>query len=131
MPQTDDKTLLSIIEFGGYPDFTALYQQAGFTVSTVNSLRQGLSSLRKQKPHVIVAEFVYGPVYGSRISNLESLFAGLQKHAPDARLIVFLDKEHAEQFARLKDRFPVFDTLYFPIDAAALQRILARIAATV
>ena len=51
------RTLLSIIELGGYPNFTPLYQQAGYTVESVTSVRKALGLLKKINPDVIVAEF--------------------------------------------------------------------------
>ncbi len=53
----DKLVLLSLIELGGYPNFTPLYQQAGYEVLPANSVRKALGLLKKQVPDVIVAEF--------------------------------------------------------------------------
>ena len=123
------KILLSITELGGYPDFTRLYQEAGSEVHKATAVRKALASIRRITPDVIVTEFVYGPIYGSRISTLESLIAGLQKHAPEVKLIVLLERQDQHQFERISARFPIFETLYFPIQetqlAAALERASA------
>jgi len=33
------RSLLSIVELGGYPDFAALYQRKGYEVSVASSMR--------------------------------------------------------------------------------------------
>ena len=120
----DQKILLSIVELGGYPDFTALYEQCAFTVMKANTMRKALSLLKKQPPAVIVAEFIYGPTYGSQLSNFESLFAALQRDAPAATLIAFMDKANSAHFDTLKSRFPAHKVFYFPVNREELRRYL-------
>lgn len=115
--------LLSIIELGGYPDFKPLYQQAGFTVESVASVRKAISLLKTLKPDVIVAEFNFQSDFRDRTSSLESLLATVQR-LPDAKVIVFYEKDFAHQLARLTAQFPVFATLAFPIDTTQLEAAL-------
>jgi hypothetical protein len=139
---TDAKpVLLSIIEFGAYPNFTPLYQQAGYTVVIERSMRKALGTARKLKPAVIVAEFNYQSDFRDRTSSLESLFSVVQtlpgrKTAPafpalppsmavETRVIVFYDAGQAHQFERLRSRFPVHAALTYPIDTAKLKAALA------
>jgi ActR/RegA family two-component response regulator len=75
------KTLLSIVELGGYPDFRAIYERAGFKVETINSVRKAITALRTMKPDVIVAEFNYQSDFRDRTSSLESLLATMQSRA--------------------------------------------------
>ena len=49
------KQLLSIVEIGGYPNYIPLYQQAGYGVETLNSMRKAMSWLKRNKPDVVVA----------------------------------------------------------------------------
>ncbi len=123
---SEHRRLLSVVELGGYPDFSPLYRHAGYEVASARSLRKALGLLKTTRPDVVVAEFVYGPMYSTRISTLESLIAGMQRDVPEARLIVFFDKEHARHLERLRDHYEPFDSLSFPIDekrlAAALDR---------
>ena len=42
--------LLAIIEMGGYPDFTTLYQDKGFVPSKVHSVRKAQGWLKKKPP---------------------------------------------------------------------------------
>ena len=118
-------TLLSIIELGGYPDFTPLYRQAGYAVETASSVRKALGLLKKLVPDVIVAEFNYQSDFRDRTSSLESLLAAVQRSAK-TRLIVFYEKEHEHQLVKVTSRFPIHEFLAFPIDTARLEASLRR-----
>ena len=119
------RLLLSIIELGGYPDFTPLYLQAGYTVESVASVRKALGLLKKINPDVIVAEFNYQSDFRDRTSSLESLLAVVQR-AAQTRVIVFYEKEHEHQLVKLTSRFPIHESLPFPIDTARLEASLRR-----
>ncbi|MES9902514.1 MAG: hypothetical protein ABW168_07510 [Sedimenticola sp.] len=119
--------LLSIIEMGGYPDFSDLYRRKGFAPSKVYSIRKAQGWLKKSRPAVVVAEFHFDPDLRDRMSNLESLCAALQRYAPDARLIVFIDKAHRPRLLRMEERYPVFAALDYPIDGALLEGILVKV----
>jgi DNA-binding NtrC family response regulator len=122
-PEPAAPLLLSIIELGGYPDFKPLYQKAGFTVESVASVRKAISLLKTRKPDVIVAEFNFQSDFRDRTSSLESLLATVQR-LPDAKVIVFYEKDFAHQLARLTTQLPVFATLAFPIATAQLEAAL-------
>ena len=114
--------LLSIVEIGGYPDFSALYRQLGFQVEKHTSMRKVLQFLKKNTPQVIVAEFNFQSDFRDRTSSLESMTAVVQR-MPNTRVVVFYDKEQAHQLARLTERFPLV-TLAFPITTTALENAL-------
>ena len=126
MTQPAKRTLLSIIELGGYPDFTPVYQQAGFTVESVPSVRKALGLLKKIDPDVIVAEFNFQSDFRDRTSSLESLLAVVQR-MPRTKVTVFYENEQAHQLAKLMARFPVHEALAYPIDARKLEESLRRI----
>lgn len=117
------KTLLSIIEIGAYPNFTPLYQQAGYEVVIERSVRKALSQVRKLKPAVVVAEFNFQSDFRDRTSSLESLLAVVQT-LPQTRVIVFYDLEQAHQFERLRARFAIEKELAYPIDPEKLRAAL-------
>lgn len=117
-------TLLSIIEIGAYPNFTPLYQQAGYEVVIERSVRKALSQVRKLKPAVVVAEFNFQSDFRDRTSSLESLLAVVQT-LPNTRVIVFYDAEQAHQFERLRARFVIETVLPYPIDPQKLSAALA------
>ncbi len=112
--------LLSIIELGGYPDFTPLYRRLGCEVIVEHQMRKALAAVRRHRPKVVVAEFNYQSDFRDRTSSLESLQAVVQR-LPDTRVIVFYEKEYAHQLERLRQRFEPFRLLPFPIDEAALE----------
>jgi len=114
------KTLLSIVELGGYPDFREIYERAGFKVEAIHSVRKAITALRTMKPDVIVAEFNYQSDFRDRTSSLESLLATMQR-LPDTKLIVFYEKEHEHQLPRVTSRFALHATLPFPIDEVKLE----------
>jgi len=125
MTTTKKRALLAIIELGGYPDFAPLYQQAGYAVESVNSVRKALGLLKKIDPDVIVAEFNFQSDFRDRTSSLESLLAAVQC-APKTKVIVFYEKEHEHQLVKLTSRFPIHESLPFPIDTARLEASLRR-----
>ena len=124
-PATPAKaTLLAIIEIGAYPNFTPLYQKAGYEVVQERAMRKALATVRKLKPAVIVAEFNYQSDFRDRTSSLESLFSVVQT-LPGTRVIVFYDAEQTHQFERVRSRFPIHAALTYPIDPAKLEAALA------
>lgn len=106
--------LLSIVEIGGYPNFTALYQQAGFEVLMEQRMRKAMSTLKKQKPGVVVAEFNFQSDFRDRTSSLESMMSVVER-LPDTRVIVFYEKEFQHQFDRLLAIHRFYRTFTFPI----------------
>lgn len=118
--------LLSIVELGGYPNFSSLYTEAGFEVLMVRSLRKALSALKKTPPTVIVAEFNYQSDFRDRTSNLESLLAAVQRH-PKTKVIVFYEPQYRHQFERVRQRFSIHAALPYPIDTHSLRESLKTI----
>jgi DNA-binding NtrC family response regulator len=117
-------TLLSIIELGGYPDFSSLYRKHGYDVISTDSVRKAVKLIRKHQPAVIVAEFNFQSDFRDRTSSLETLFSSLQGVA-DARVIVFYEKEYLHQFEKLLNQFDVFASLEFPVDENRLKNALS------
>jgi hypothetical protein len=117
------KTLLAIVELGGYPNFASLYQAAGYQVVEQISMRKALSYLKHSGPAVIVAEFNFQPAFRDRTSNLESMLAVAQG-LPETTVIVFYDPVYGDQLEKLRARFPNFKALPYPVDARRLQSYL-------
>ena len=122
------RSLLSITELGGYPNFTPLYETAGYAVTSMVSVRRALGLLKTLQPDVVVAEFNYQSDFRDRTSSLESLLAVIQRN-PQTRLIVFYEKDYAHQFDKLRARFPLHAMLAYPIIPEALEQALQRHAA--
>jgi ActR/RegA family two-component response regulator len=118
------RSLLAIMELGGYPDFRPLYERLGYSPSVVTSVRKALALLKQAMPRVIVAEFNYQSDFRDRTSSLESLLAVVARH-PDTRVIVFYDREFAHQLDRLKAQFPIHASLAYPVRAEELEAALS------
>ena len=90
-------------------------------------MRKALAALKKMAPDFIVAEFFYG--YGNNyagvnISNLDVLLYSLQKYAPQARVIVLVDKKERQYVDKLNDILPLYKILEFPIDSVVIAKLL-------
>jgi len=115
------KTILAVVERGGYPDFTALYEEMGYEVVTVTTPRKAISFLKKNPVAILVAEFNFQTDFRDRTSSLESVMASVQ-HQPDIQVVIFIDKKNAQRFERVSSRFPIHQVLSFPIDEAQLRQ---------
>lgn len=118
--------LLSVIELGGYPDFSPLYRRLGFDVITADTSRKAISAVKKQSPDVVVAEFNYQSDFRDRTSSLESLLASLERFA-NTRAIVFYEQESFEKLEKLLAQFEVFKVMAFPVEEAELEAALLEI----
>jgi DNA-binding NtrC family response regulator len=126
---TTTPLLLSIIELGGYPDLTAAYEQAGFRVEKVASVRKALAVLKQDSPAVVVADFNFQSDFRDRTSSLESLLATLQSRHPDTKIVVLYDRENEQPFEeRLRSRWPLHAALAFPVEAAHMAAALSGLA---
>ncbi|MCK4707621.1 MAG: hypothetical protein KAU21_03305 [Gammaproteobacteria bacterium] len=118
--------LLSIIEIGGYPDFTPLYESLGYQVLTTDNVRKAVKLIRSHKPAVMVAEFNFQSDFRDRTSSLETLISSAQGVA-DVSMIVFYEKETEPHYQRFLQSFEVASSLVFPIDEQQLKDALQRI----
>ena len=121
--QTQNPTLLSIVEFGGYPDFSALYRRAGFDVVSTDSVRKAVKLIRQHKPEVMVAEFNFQSDFRDRTSSLETLMSSSQGMC-NAQMIVFYEKEYRQQYEKFLASYTVAQSLEFPVDEEKLAQAL-------
>lgn len=115
------KTLLAVVEQGGYPDYTALYEDLGYEVVTVKTPRKAISYLKKNTVAMLVAEFNFQTDFRDRTSSLESIMASVQHQQQDIKVVIFLDNDNVERFERVSSRFPIHQTLTFPFDEQQLR----------
>ena len=118
--------LLVIMELGGYPDFTALYESMGYRVYKTDSIRKAVKLIRQHKPVVMVAEFNFQSDFRDRTSSLETLLSSTQG-VTDASMIVFYEKEFEPQYQRFLQSFEVAASLTFPIEEPQLRSAIAGI----
>ena len=121
---TDKPVLLSIIELGGYPDFSALYEKNGFDVVITDKVRKAVKLIREFQPAVIVAEFNFQSDFRDRTSSLETVLSSVQCVA-ESKLIVFYEKEGEDKYARFLKHFSVHASIAFPIDEQLLESALS------
>jgi len=117
---SERRTILFIIEQGGYAIHADALSQVGFEVLTVTSMRKALSLLKTTTPDLIFAEFNYGPRYGVLISNLEPLLSYLATRDANIKIAVFTEKEHTQHLQTLRGQFSIDGSLIYPIEGGEL-----------
>lgn len=115
--------ILSIVELGGYPDFTPLYQRLGFEVINTDSVRKAVKLIRKHLPAVIVAEFNFQSDFRDRTSSLETVLSSVEGVA-HSNVIVLYEIEVKQQYDRFLQHFEVYASLPFPINEQHLENSL-------
>ncbi len=124
MTSTSQKQLLAIIEVGGYPDFTPIYEAHGYQVTVLTTMRKVLRYLKKNTPDMVIAEFNFQSDFRDRTSTLESLMSMIER-MPNTKVIVFYDKEFQKQLAKLEEHYHFHATLSFPINGRHLEKYLS------
>lgn len=117
----------SLIESPAHPDLGSLYRDRGAEEIKLTSSRKAIIQLKKKSPDILVAEFFYG--YGNNyagvnISNLDVLLYSMQKYAPKARLIIFVNPEEYDYVGRLGAIFPIHTVLKQPVSRADMEAVL-------
>ena len=120
-------TVFSIIESPTHPNFSDVYLRLNVDAIMLNSMRKAISKLKTTRPDYVVAEFFYG--YGNNyagvnISNLDVFLHSMQKYAPDAKVIVVVDKTEREYVDKLHDLFPLHAVLQHPVNSMELEILL-------
>lgn len=120
-------TLFSIVESPLHPDFSEVYRRSGIQEVKLHSTRKAISELKKHAPDYVVAEFFYG--YGNNyagvnISNLDVFLYSLQRYAPQARVIVMVDKSERQYVDKLQELFTLHTILQHPVSGAEIEAVL-------
>ena len=121
-------TVFSIIESPIHPDFSNLYQSLNIQEVRLSSMRKAIAQLKKQQPDFVVAEFFYG--YGNNyagvnLSNLDVFLCSLQKYAPDAKVIVLVEKAERKYVDKLAELFSLHSILQYPVSPKMMSESLA------
>lgn len=124
MPQP---ILFSIIESPTHPDFSAIYSRHNVNEIRLTSIRKAISALKQQKPDIVVGEFFYG--YGNNyagvnISNLDVFLFSLQKYAPQARIILMVDKAERQHVDKLSSILPLHAVFTHPVSVVDFETVL-------
>ena len=121
------KVLFSIIESPLHPNFVDLYHGLDIENVQFNSMRKAISHLKKQQPDFVVADFLFG--YGNNyagvnVSNLDVFLHSLQKYAPEAKVIVMVEKHEVKHVSKLVDLFTLHAVLQYPVPSEAMTELL-------
>ena len=123
---TNKPVLISILELGGYPDFSKLYKSLGYEVFFLESMRKAIKFIKKNEVKVIVAEFNFQSDFRDRTSQVESLMASLAQKQ-QVEVIIFYDKEQTHQFHRVSERFNFLAALTYPVEETDIENVLLSI----
>ena len=121
------KHLLFFVDEGGFSDFSTLFTKFGYQVDLEKSPRKATQLTQKKYYHLLVAEFSYNPEFRDRVSNIESILASIQKHSPNAKIIVLFDTTNSQQLTQLKQRYKMDYTLSFPVSEKQMEQLLLKI----
>jgi len=119
--------LYSVIESPAHPNLTGLYRRLGIEEIKFTSVRKAISSSKRQPPDWVVADFSYGYANnyaGVNVSNLDVLLASLRRYAPEARVVVLVEKAEYRYVDKLTALFTVHAVLQYPVEAAQMERVL-------
>lgn len=111
-----------------HPDFSEVYKHAGVQEIKLHSTRKAISELKKHTPDYVVAEFFYGfgnNYAGVNISNLDVFLYSLQRYAPQARVIVMVDKAERQYVDKLQELFSLHAILQHPVRGAQIEKLLS------
>jgi hypothetical protein len=120
---SEKKSLLAIIELGGYPNLMPVYKRLGFSAELVTTQRKAKSWLKKQQPDVVVAEYNFQTDFRDRSSNLETLAAVLQRY-PQVRLLVLYPAKHEISFQKFCAYHAVWKAIPFPVTEEKVEQVL-------
>lgn len=90
-------------------------------------MRKAISELKRTRPDFVVAEFFYG--YGNNyagvnVSNLDVFLYSLQKYAPQAKVIVFVDKSERKYLDKLPPSLQPQAIFMLPVNREKLHQVL-------
>ena len=118
----------SIIESAAHPNLSALYARHGYQEIQLSSVRKAIQELKKHKPDLVVADFLYG--YGNNyagvnISNLDVFLYSLQKYAPACQVIALYEKSEQPYIGKLEELFTIEASLAYPVAERDVEALLA------
>jgi hypothetical protein len=119
--------IFSIAESPAHPDYSFLYRRLGLDHERYDSMRKAMTALKKSRPDFVVAEFFYGfgnNYAGVNVSNLDVFLHSLRRYAPEAKVIVLVDKSEAQFVDKLAALFPLYEVIVQPVSETQLENIL-------
>ncbi len=123
------QTLFSIVESPLHPNLSALFKRLGYEEVQLTSTRKAVSQLKKQKPDLVVADFVYGysnNYSGIHISNLDVFLMSMQKFAPGTAVIILAAADELEYAEKMREICQIEAILPFTVAEATLEALISR-----
>lgn len=120
-------TLFSIIESPLHPSFSSLFTRLGYEEVQLTSTRKAVSQLKKLKPDMVVADFVYGfsnNYSGVHISNLDVFLMSMQKFAPNTPVIILTSAGEVEHAEKMRNICPIRAILPFSVTEKELEEAM-------
>jgi DNA-binding NarL/FixJ family response regulator len=121
------KTVFSIIDSPRHPNLASLFARLGLAEVLLTSTRKAVSQLKKQRPDLVIADFVYGysnNYDGIHISNLDVFLMAMQKFAPGTRVVILAADDELEHAQKMREICPIAAILPFTVDEAELERMV-------
>jgi DNA-binding NarL/FixJ family response regulator len=121
------KTVFSIVDSPRHPNLASLFARLGLTEVLLTSTRKAVSQLKKQRPDLVIADFVYGysnNYDGIHISNLDVFLMAMQKFAPGTRVVILAADEEQEHAQKMREICPIAAILPFSVKEAEMEREL-------
>ena len=121
------KNIYTLFESTTFLRFPELYASLDISETRFQSARQFNKAISRQVPDIVMAEFRYG--FGNNyasvnVSNLDVSLYTLQRHAPDARVIVVADKTEIPHLPKLQALFDIDVMLPLPVSESSLDTAL-------
>jgi DNA-binding NtrC family response regulator len=121
------KTVFSILDSPCHPNLSPLFARLGLAEVILTSTRKAVSQLKKQRPDLVIADFVYGynnNYDGIHISNLDVFLMGMQKFAPGTPVVILAAAEELEHAQKMREICPIAAIFPFTVAEAELERVL-------
>jgi DNA-binding NarL/FixJ family response regulator len=119
--------LYDIIESPAHPDLSGLCDALGYRRLVFSTQRKAISSLKREPPDLLVADFFYGygnNYAGANVSNLDVLLHSLRRFAPDARIVVLADSGQIRHVPKLAELFRLHAVVGLPARPSELEAAL-------
>ncbi len=122
------KQLYTLLESPTFLQFPDLYRLIDIEETRFKAARQFNKAIAKTAPDIVLAQFYYGfgnNYAGINISNLDVSLHALQRHAPQAKVIVLAEKVDLPYVPKLEALFKIDAVLTLPVTASDIKIALS------
>ena len=119
--------LYTLIESANMLRFPELYKALDIEETRFATTRQLNKAIVSHPPNILLAEFIYGfgnNYAGVNVSNLDVSLYTLQRHSPEARVIIFVDKPEYPHLPKLQALFDIHAVLTPPVNRITMRDTL-------